>query len=148
MCDNSNSVVNQLSPVPVIELLDGIQAGVLVLDRERRFLFTNNWLPERIGKPAFWFLENSLDDLLAGGSWAEADRALSILFNQGENVRWRSTIPAERTAKLFVEFSAVPIYRDGVVFVAQLTCVDVSVYKKAVVERDEYREALSARRKR
>ena len=142
MCDNSNSVVNQLSPVPVIDLLNDIQAGVLVLNRERRFLFTNNWLPERIGKPALWFLENSLDDLPVKGSWTEADRALSILFGQGENVRWYSTIPTGQTAGLFVEFLAVPIYRDGVVFAAQLTCVDVSTYQDAVVERDEYREAF------
>jgi signal transduction histidine kinase len=135
-----------LSPVPTSELLDGIQAGILVLDRERRLLFVNHWLGEKVGQSVSQLLQTPLDDLLTVEGRAETVRSLSVLFDRGEAVNWQATICLGGEEEMAVEFLAVPIRSGETVTAAQVTCLDVSARGEMAMRCDQFFQALEYQR--
>ena len=74
------------------DLLHGIQTGVMVLDREGRFQYVNQWLADRVGVPVDDLTKRTLSSFLAEGDRAEAQRALDSLFDAGQTVSWNASI--------------------------------------------------------
>ncbi len=134
-----------ISPIPLPELIDGIQAGVLVIDRERRFLFVNRWFCEYLDTPVDALIGRRLDRVLAPDSRLQVQDELGALFEQGLWGDWQAHLLTGRGKELIADFDACPLVRDGEIVAAQVTCRDITPYHGLLDECARYREALECR---
>lgn len=130
------------SPIPLPDLLDGIQAGVLVVDRERRFLFVNRWFCECLDRTADALIGLHLDRVLTPDSHVQVQNELAALFEQGVWGGWQARLVTGRGKEVVAEFDARPVWHDGAIVAAQVTCQDITPYHKLIAECELYREAL------
>jgi PAS domain S-box-containing protein len=132
---------NGLALFSPADLLEGIQTGIAVVDRERRLLFVNSWWSEKLGRSADSLVGHFLDEWLIADDRDVLEHSLDLLFDKGQIVRWQSAIRLEggtRTA----EFTATPIRRDEKVVAAQVNCQDVSDQRQREQEADQDMQAL------
>ncbi|MBN1934450.1 MAG: GAF domain-containing protein [Anaerolineae bacterium] len=144
MANQTDTKVDQvvMSPIPTLDLVEGVQAGVLVIDRERRFLFVNRWFCEWIGKPADSLIGVQLDSLLTPDSRSQTSSELGLLFEQGTPVNWQTRLVTQDAAIVIGEFDAQPVFCDGVIVAAQVTYKDMTRYRELIAECEAYRESL------
>ena len=116
-----------------LDLLHGVPVGIVVVSRERRLLFLNQWLADQLGHSIPSLLGSSLDSLLMPDEQAEAEQALDSLFDSGQSVRWQATMSLDGANRI-VGFAAHPIYRDETAVAAQVTCQDVSAYHEMLAK--------------
>lgn len=125
-----------------LDLLHGVQAGIIALDSEWQLLFVNQWFADQVGKPSHQLLGSSLADLLTPDGRAEAKRALDPLFAQGQPAHWQASVWVDGQEKMVAEFDARPVYQGATIAAAQVTCQDVSSHHKALAEGDLHHQNL------
>jgi signal transduction histidine kinase len=128
-------------PVSPAELLDGVPAGVLLIDPARRVLYANSWWSEQLGLPADRLAAGTLYDLLPDTEHARADCALDRLFDTHESTSWETYLEG-REGKTIVVFSAQPAGTGRTVTAAQVSCLDVTAQRKALDEAAAYQRDL------
>jgi PAS domain S-box-containing protein len=114
-------------PVSPLELLHGVRAGVLVVDRARQILFVNQWLAEQVGCPATSLLGNTPDSLWADEAGTQTAEILDAVFATGQSAVWHVTMPLDGQSRAF-ECHASPMQQEGTVVAAQVSCLDISTY--------------------
>ncbi len=142
MIECKTKLIHQ-SPLSESELIDGLQAGLMVLDRERRFLFVNRWLAGRLGRAEANLLGSSLDAWLSMDTWVQTEPLLAALFDRGETVLWRGTLITIAGHKLWMQFAAVP-QRRGDEVIAQITCWDISPFQDLTAECQSLERSLES----
>jgi PAS domain S-box-containing protein len=123
-------------------MLDGIPAGVLVLDPARRILYANDWWSEHTGLTADQLADSTLYDLLPETEHAQADRALGRLSDTLEATSWEARLEG-LAGEMVVTFSARPVCIDGGVTCAQVSCLDVTAHRRALDEAERYQRDLA-----
>lgn len=114
-------------PVSSLELLHGVRAGVLVVDREHKILFVNQWLAEQVGRPATTLLGNTPDSLWTDKVQAQTERILDSVFATGQSAVWHVTLLLDGQSRAF-ECHASPMQQAETVVAAQVSCLDISTY--------------------
>lgn len=134
-------------PVSPLDLLQGVRAGVLVVDGAQRLTFVNRWFANKVGLPAARLLGRRLEELFPTAERATVHGALNSVLTAGQTVCWQGTIVLEGRQRVMGEFTAAPIRNDGEVAAAQISCVDVSGRQEAPAEVNRYRQDLERQRK-
>ena len=129
-------------PFAVPDLLDGIPAGVLVLDPARRILYANHWWSEHTGLTADQLADSTLYDLLPDTEHAQADQALDRLFDTLEATSWEAHLEGPAGERV-VTFSTQPVRIDGGATCAQVSCLDVTAHRHALDEGGTYQRDLA-----
>jgi signal transduction histidine kinase len=148
MVDDLLSIDNPFAPLSISaqELLQNVQAGVMVLDRDLRLLYANQWLSERTGLPLDRIIQGNLSDLLTGDDRTKASRALDSLFFAGQTTSWEGSLRTNAPESVDVQFTAQPIYQGSTVIAAQVSCLDVTLQHRALSEASRYRQELERQR--
>lgn len=129
------------SPISVSDLLDGTPAGVLVLDPTCRILYANRWWTDRLGLPIDQQTNSTLSELLREPEYARAKKALDHLFSTREATSWQAQL-AGIAGEIVAAFSARPVYTDTGTMAAQVNCLDVTPYQRALDKADRYQRDL------
>ncbi len=125
-----------------LDMLHGIQVGVLVVDRERRLIFVNRWFADKTGLVTANILGCHLEELFPTAERTVIERALTATLLNGQTTCWQGTVALEGGHSLMAEFTATPIHHDQEVTAAQISCVDISTRQKALAETDRCRQDL------
>jgi PAS domain S-box-containing protein len=148
MVDDLRSIDNPLASLSISaqDLLQNVQAGIMVLDRNLRLLYANQWLSEKTGLPTEQLTQGTLSNLLTGDDQTKADRALDSLFFAGQTVDWEATIGTNGSERANCRFTAQPIYEGSTVVAAQVSCLDITLQHRARSETVRYRQELERQR--
>ena len=134
-------------PASIPDLLDGIPAGVLVLDPACHILYANRWWTEHGGQTIEQQTTGTLDDLLPDSEFGRAKKELDYLFATGETTSWQAQLPTP-AGEMAVVFAARPIRLVTGGAGAQVNCLDLTAYRHALNEADTYQRDLERLRLR
>lgn len=148
MVDGTNTTVNIAPSISIspFDLLHGVQAGVLILDRGGHILFANRWLADRLGQPASHLCGTPLSRALTKAGQGRTRQALDTLFETGRAVQWETSLPAGDKERMWVQFIAQPLHRDEAVVAAQVSCLDMTEHRRALAEAEQSRQDLQRQR--
>ncbi len=129
-------------PIPAADLLDGVRAGVLIIDGMRRFLFVNRWFYERLGKPPGSLIGACLDSLFDQDVRAHVADELNRLVEQRVSVHWQAPLVTDQGTTMLAAWEAQPLVHHDEVVAVQLTCLDATQYHNLLAECEAYRRSL------
>ncbi|MBU6215797.1 MAG: diguanylate cyclase, partial [Acidobacteria bacterium] len=114
-----------LAGVPLDLVLDGVDAGILHVDSDRRVRFSNRRVAEMIADGAALTAGHSLDDLeLPGPFRSRWERALQVAAEAGERVVFDHTAPGDIARH--VELAVAPVTADSPMLGTVTTIRDIT----------------------